>query len=374
MSGLYLHIPFCKQACTYCDFHFSTNTSFKAEVVNAIIQEIKSRSTNWVSKELSSIYFGGGTPSLLAESELAEILNSIGDCFDVSPEAEITFEANPDDINEKSLKVWKANGVNRLSIGIQSFSDEILQWMKRAHSAEEAMRSLEIALEYGFESSNVDLIYGIPSLSQTRWEDDIERVLNSGLKHLSAYSLTLEPKTLFAHQVEKGISLPPDDEKAKRQFTYLREAIRQKGWEHYEISNYCQPGYRAKHNSQYWQRIPYLGVGPSAHSFDGTVRRWNVASNHLYLKKISSNNQYWETEKLTKSDKINELIMLGLRVKEGVNLHSLKENEGIDLLARNGEYIASLLEKGQIKIADGYLQLTDEGQLYADKIASDLFV
>jgi oxygen-independent coproporphyrinogen-3 oxidase len=372
MSGIYIHIPYCKQACHYCDFHFSTNRNTQSDLVKAIITELINRKRELVEEPISSIYFGGGTPSLLTDRELDALLTATSRHFLWAEDIEITLEANPDDIQKDRLKFWKSAGVNRLSIGVQSFSDDHLKWMNRAHSAIEAKRAMDWSLDADFVTSSIDLIYGIPGLSFSDWVRDVKYVLQSGFKHLSAYQLTIEAKTVLAHQIAKGAPAPVDKQ-VSEQFVELMNLIREGAWNHYEISNYSKPGFEAKHNTNYWKRKPYLGLGPSAHSFDGVIRRWNVPNNHKYLSGILNKEVYWEEERLSRKDRINEFIMLGLRRNVGLDCNQLWQEEQFDLKSERVKELTSILNQGWAKWAEDTLILTQVGIHFADKIASDLF-
>lgn len=370
---LYLHIPFCKQACNYCDFHFSTNASLKSSVVSAICKEIILQKDYLIEKKLTSIYFGGGTPSLLSESELDQIFDTILNHFEVSKTAEITLEANPDDITISSLKNWKRAGINRLSIGIQTFDEEQLKFLNRAHNSNEAERCISLSRDAGFDSLSIDLIYAIHSKSNDIWKQNLEKTIQLSLPHVSAYCLTIEEKTVFGNQLNQKKLNPINDQLAAEQFELLVNTFEQNGLEQYEISNFARNGMYAKHNTSYWQGEPYLGVGPSAHSFNGKSRQWNIANNPKYLKFIEEGSVPFEIEILSKSDRVNELIMTGLRTKWGVNLNEiLKINPKFIELQKN--IIEAYITDGKLHSAAGKLLLTKEGRLYADGIASDLFL
>ncbi|MCB9246611.1 MAG: radical SAM family heme chaperone HemW [Flavobacteriales bacterium] len=374
MAGLYFHIPFCRKACTYCDFHFSTSTSKKSEIVAALADELSMRSGTWESRTLRTIYFGGGTPSLLEDGELAHLLDAAAKNFDLSQVVEITLEANPDDISADKIRSWKKLGINRLSIGIQSFDTSVLKWMNRIHTPEQAQKSIDLALDAGFTSSSIDLIYGFPALKDADWRNELNRVLSSGIRHISAYNLTVEEKTLLHNRIQKGIDPPLCDDDGTRQLNILQEALGIAGWEHYEISNACVPGFRSKHNSSYWSREPYLGIGPSAHSFNGVSRRWNVANNHLYLDALKNGACFWEEEELNRNDRINEMIMLGLRTSDGIRMDTLLETERCDLLELSAPEIDQMQKRGWIVLLDGTLKITGKGMAFADHIASSLFI
>lgn len=372
MSGIYIHIPFCKKACTYCDFHFSTTfEKYRTQLIDAICIEIKTRQTYVPSKQINTIYFGGGTPSLLNNEELSKILNQIHTVFTVNSSAEITLEANPDDINEQKLNEWQSHGINRLSIGVQSFRESDLRWMNRAHKIEDAHNALRSAKNKGFELS-LDLMYGIPNLSKSEWIKNIESALDYHPEHISAYCLTVEENTALYKQVKTGkVALSTNEEEAE-QFSILQHTLIKYGYEHYEISNFAKNQKYAKHNSNYWLGQPYLGLGPSAHSYNVNSRSWNIKNNSRYIQKINNNESVTETEVLSQTDIFNESLLIGLRTKWGVNLTQLQE----ELVIRS-EFQAQLnniLGENKAYISENHLILTNEGKAYADAIAAQLFI
>lgn len=377
MSGLYLHVPFCKQACHYCNFHFSTSLKYKGEMTQAIVQELLLRKDYLEDKHLSSVYFGGGTPSLLNEEELSALFAMINQCFVVDANAEVTLEANPDDITEENLARWQSLPINRLSIGIQSFADSDLAYMNRAHNAEEARRCIALAQSFGFNNLTVDLIYGTPTMSDLTWEKNVRTLIEAKVPHLSCYALTVEPKTALAHQIKTGKSPEVEEEKAARQFEMLMGWLEEAGYEHYEISNFALPGHRAVHNSNYWRAHHYLGVGPSAHSFNGHSRQWNVANNAKYLQAIAawregveiSTADLFEKEILSPADQYNEYILTGLRTSWGVSTAKMEEPFKTFFTTNIHQYIDSKL----ISVEKDVFILTKEGRLLADRISSDLF-
>lgn len=366
---LYLHIPFCKQACHYCDFHFSTSLVHKSELVKALAKEIEIQKDFIEDQHLSTIYFGGGTPSLLDPAELSLIFETINRYFGIDPKAEITLEANPDDVNDNSLEIWKALGINRLSLGIQSFDEGQLRFLNRAHSAKHAEMCIEKSLEAGFEDFSIDLIYGIPSNSHEIWEKNLEKALSYSFTHLSAYCLTIEEKTVFGHRLKKKNMKPIDEDFAAEQFEILLRETRKGEIEQYEISNFARNGQYARHNTSYWKEEPYLGIGPSAHSFDGKNRQWNLSNNALYIKSIHQGKVPFETEFLSKKDIANEQIMTGLRTKWGLDLTKIA-----DFIDQDFKRTVSIYrEDGFLIQKDNQLTLTEKGKLIADGIASDLF-
>jgi oxygen-independent coproporphyrinogen-3 oxidase len=373
MAGIYLHIPFCKQACHYCNFHFSTSLRAKSAMTAAIIQEIEWQKDYLQGASLQSIYFGGGTPSLLDVAELQQIIAAIYRFHPVDDDAEITLEANPDDLNiEKLHGLRQDTPINRLSIGIQSFSEKDLQWMHRAHSAAEARNCIDLALQVGFKDLSIDLIYGAPTTSDQDWAQNVAIALGFQVPHLSCYSLTVEDGTALGAWVKKGQQAPMDEEKAARQFEILQLATEKAGYEHYEISNFALPGRYARHNSSYWLGKPYLGLGPAAHSYNGHVRQWNIANNALYLKAIEEHRIPFEQEILTPTQRYNEYIMTTLRTVWGTETAKM-EHLGPQYLEHFQHTIVEYIDKGWIEVLPGKFRLSKAGKLLADRIASELF-
>lgn len=376
MPGIYIHIPFCRQACHYCNFHFSTSVKQKVLFIEALIKEIAitpSLTNNAEPEIISTIYFGGGTPSILTIDALKNIFNALQKRFVFADDTEITLEANPDDITDIKLKAWKQLGINRFSIGIQSFLDEELKWMNRAHTANESLICIDKIKAAGFTNFSVDLIYGSPLLSDYNWQNHIQTVIEKNVPHLSCYALTVEPKTALDKMIALHKKAPVDAEKQANQFLLLMEWMNAAGYEHYEISNFAKPGFRSKHNSNYWSGSTYYGFGPSAHSFTGTNRRWNIANNALYIQSLQKQIIPFEEEILTATQQLNEYIMTSLRTIEGINLTHLKENFGAgayeNIITACSKYKAS----GKIFTDNTVVQLTNEGKLFADGIAADLF-
>ncbi len=380
MAGIYLHIPFCKQACHYCNFHFSTSLRLKKNLLSALKKEVMGRQ-GYLDPHapIESIYLGGGTPSLLTEAELADLFELLFDTFRVAPDAEITLEANPDDLSPQKVAALRRSPVNRLSIGLQSFSDEDLHFFNRAHTAAESHACLERVLAAGFEDLTVDLIYGAPTTSDARWKANVEAVLTHGIRHLSCYALTVEPRTALAYQIEKGRTPPPDEEQVARQFEWLVERMEQAGYEHYEISNFARPGHRARHNSNYWLGRPYLGLGPSAHSFDGLSRQWNLANNARYIRALESGRPWdqlegvvWEREMLGADQRYNEYVLTRLRTAWGCAQGEL-EQLGTRYWQHFHTEALPFLRRGQITEQEGIYRLSRAGMLLADHIAAALF-
>jgi len=369
MPGIYLHIPFCRKACTYCDFHFSTSTQSKERVLNAMLLELEQRAVE-LKGTVETIYFGGGTPSLLEPAEIARFMQDIRARLAVAADAEVTLEANPDDITLERLAAWKELGITRLSLGTQSFREERLRFMGRAHTADQALRSIELIAKAGFASWTIDLIYGLPQMTLAEWDEQLSIALDHGMPHLSAYCLTVEAKTALAHQVAKGVVHMPEDADQSAQLDRLMERMEQAGLVHYEISNFGLPGHFSRHNTSYWEGVHYLGIGPSAHSYDGGTRRWNVANNLRYASALEAGGPFWESETLTPAQRTNELLLTGLRTIAGVPLHKLE----MDALALNRSRYERHVANGLLVVQNGRLVLTKAGRHFADRIASDLFV
>ena len=375
---LYIHIPFCRQACHYCDFHFSTNLSRKSVLVDALCAEIIQQKDYLPTTELSTIYLGGGTPSLLTESELRQIFDTIHAHFTVSPDAdgepaEITLEANPDDLTLEKLTLLRRY-VNRLSIGIQTFNEATLRWMNRAHTATEAQTCVWLAREAGFDNLSVDLIYGIPNRSELLWQADLQKVLALNVPHLSAYALTIEPNTAFGRWEKIGKLPPADEELAAQQFEELTKALTTANYEHYEISNFARSGQYARHNTAYWQRRPYLGIGPSAHSYNGHSRQYNIASNARYIAEIGRGALPATVEELTTADQVNEYLLTGLRTQWGCSVAELDALTGASFVQRQARELTALYASGWLVCNDDRLRLTEGGKLFADRVAAALFV
>ncbi len=373
MAGLYLHIPFCKQACHYCDFHFSTVLHQRGEVIQAIQQELTWQRDYLQGEELQSIYFGGGTPSLLTEAELDGIFNTIYKHYKVSAKPEITLEANPDDLDLYRLNLFRESPVNRLSIGIQSFREQDLKLMNRAHTMEEASACLRLAKEVGFEQLTADLIYGMPEMNDADWVANLDALLAFRLPHFSAYALTVEPRTALHHHVKQGKVVPATDADQQRQFDLLIDIAAAHGYEHYEISNFAQPQQRAVHNSNYWRGAPYLGIGPSAHSFNGVSRQWNVANNAKYAKMIKQGEVPFTRELLRIEDRFNERLLTQLRTTEGVDLAALEQDFGQAMLDALQNALREV-DRSWYELHPAQLRLTRAGKHFADRIASDLFI
>jgi len=372
MSGIYLHIPFCKQACHYCNFHFSTNLKRKEELIKSLCTELIIRKRE-LNQPLQTIYFGGGTPSLLSEQELKQIFNTIHKHYIVVEDAEITLEANPDDLSSNLIVQLHDSQINRLSIGVQSFFAEDLLLMNRAHSAKEALECIQLAKKY-FKNISIDLIYGIPGLTIDRWKENLEITLSLDIPHISCYALTVEPKTALKKFIEQGKVAPVNDEETRSHYELMIDTLENAGYINYEFSNFGKPGYFSQNNTGYWKGKPYLGIGPSAHSFDGNKRSWNISNNIKYIKSINEGNIPLEFEVLSVTDKYNEYIMTGLRTMWGVSLVKVENDFGKRYRDYLLEQVEKHVENQLLYIEDDILKITKKGKFLGDGIASDLFL
>ena len=376
MPGIYIHIPFCKQACHYCNFHFSTSLKQKGAFIDALVKETTltdALSNGELPEIITTLYFGGGTPSILTIEDLKIIFEVLQKRFVFASDIEITLEANPDDITDLKLQQWKQMGINRFSVGIQSFLDKELEWMNRAHTAAESLVCIDKIKTAGFTNFSVDLIYGSPLLSDDDWKKNVQTVIEKNIPHVSCYALTVEAKTALDKMIALNKKAPVDAEKQASQFLLLMDWMAAAGYEHYEISNFAKPGFRSKHNSSYWSGQKYYGFGPSAHSFDGKKRRWNIANNALYIQSLQKNKIPFEEEVLTETQQLNEYIMTALRTVEGISTKYIStkfgEQESFNVIAASRKYEST----GKLKIENGQIILTKEGKLFADGIAADLF-
>jgi len=369
LAGVYIHIPFCKQACTYCNFHFSTSLRRKNELVAALLSEIELRKPYLGKESIETIYFGGGTPSLLDMHDLETLVQKIFSTFTAISGVEITIESNPDDITEAKLMEWKEAGITRLSVGVQSFFEEDLRWMNRAHTAEEALQSLNKAMKY-FDNITIDLIYGMPTLTKEKWKFNVDTSIALGIRHLSCYALTVEPKTPLEKMIRTHQVPNVNSDHQSEQFVLLMQWMNDAGYEHYEISNFAKPGFRSRHNSSYWQGKKYIGIGPSAHSFDKVSRQWNVSNNHIYIDSLKKGIVPCEEEILTPVQKLNEYIMTSLRTIEGLDLTRMPDATLVQELEIASE---KFMERGLMINDNKHLRLTQNGKLVADGIAAELF-
>ncbi len=372
MAGIYIHIPFCKKACHYCNFHFSTSAKFINQMVQSICIEAELR-RNYINTSIATIYFGGGTPSLLQTEDLKLMMEKMSKLFLINDDAEITLEANPDDITKEKLAQWLSAGINRLSIGVQSFFEEDLRWMNRAHNAQQALQSITLAHQEGFKNITIDLMFGTPTLSDEGWKQNIHQALALNIPHLSCYALTVEPKTALQKMIQQHTKQNIDAEKQSRHFELLMQWLNTAGYEHYEISNYAKPGHRSKHNTGYWLGKTYMGLGPSAHSFNGCSRQWNIANNVSYLKNIQERRVPFEVEPLTQTQQLNEYIMTSLRTMEGLSLEEISKHWNKKEAEKIFHDADQWLKSENMIFCNNHLILTNKGKLFADGIASDLF-
>ncbi|MFN8275427.1 MAG: radical SAM family heme chaperone HemW [Flavobacteriaceae bacterium] len=373
MSGIYIHIPFCKQACHYCDFHFSTTLKKKDEMIQALAREIELRKSELNGQTVETIYFGGGTPSILTPDDIRFLMDTVAQHYPISENPEITLEANPDDLSQETLVAYKSIGINRLSIGVQSFFEDDLQLMNRAHSAAESLACLQMARAL-FDNITIDLIYGIPGLTLEKWQKNVQIALSLDIPHISSYALTVEPKTALHKMVSSGKVAQPSDQEASEHFLYLTDTLQAAGYIHYEVSNFAREGYFSKNNSAYWLGKTYLGIGPSAHSYNGHERSWNIANNSLYLNAMMQGNLPSESETLTFEDRYNEAVMTGLRTIWGVSLARIEAEFGHQTLGHLQLHAQKYLDNGWLEINNEHLITTRVGKFMADGIASDLFL
>lgn len=374
MAGIYLHIPFCKQACHYCDFHFSTSLSLKEKMVNAIICELKTQHAYLSGEPINTVYFGGGTPSLLSKKELGSLLAVVYEVFNISDNPEITLEANPDDLSFEKLKTLKSLGINRLSVGIQSFHEPHLNFLNRVHTSKEALNCINNARLVGFKNISIDLIYGLPSENHDIWMNDLDTAIKLNVEHISAYCLTIEEKTVFGNWLKKEKISPVGDDFSAHQFESMINILQKSGFEQYEVSNFSKPEVHSQHNSNYWHDVSYLGVGPGAHSFNGKIRQFNISNNPNYVKAINNGEIPYTIDELSINDLINERILLSLRTKWGLNTSLLKNHYSYDLLKEKYEYIMQLKENGLANVNEGVIVLNTKGKLLADHISAELFI
>lgn len=372
MAGIYIHIPFCRQACHYCDFHFSTSMNKKQEMIMAIAKEISIRKNEFAGQTVETIYFGGGTPSVLTNQEIEFLINTVLENYTVSNNPEITLEANPDDLSINRITELANSRINRLSIGIQSFFEGDLKMMNRAHNVRQATECLTEAVKY-FDNISIDLIYGVPGMTNERWLQNVDKALSFGVPHISSYALTVEPKTALHNFVQKGIIAQPSDEVAHEHFMLLTEKLQENGFVHYELSNFGKEGYFSRNNTAYWLGKKYLGIGPSAHSYDGISRSWNIANNALYLKAIENNKLPAEKEKLTIADRYNEYVMTGLRTIWGVSITRVEQEFGLLYKKHLLTEAANFISNDLLSLQDNILKTTPKGKFLADGLASDLF-
>jgi oxygen-independent coproporphyrinogen-3 oxidase len=373
MSGIYIHIPFCKQACHYCDFHFSTSMNRKEEMVLALAKEIQMRKNEFQNETIETIYFGGGTPSVLTSDEINFLIDSVYENYEVDVNPEITLEANPDDLSGQRILELSKSKINRLSIGIQSFFEDDLKMMNRAHNSAEAQKCLEEATKY-FDNISLDLIYGVPGMSNEKWKQNIEKALSFGVSHISSYALTVEPKTAMSKMIQTGKMEAPKDDVAQEHFMILLDTLESNGFIHYELSNFGKQNYFSKNNSAYWLGKKYMGVGPSAHGYNGISRSWNVSNNIIYLKSIQEEKLPNEIEVLSVTDRYNEYVMTGLRTIWGVSLDRIEAEFGRTYSDYLHKQAQKFIDDKLLFIENGLLKPTKKGKFLTDGIASDLFI
>jgi len=375
MAGIYLHIPYCKQKCSYCNFHFSTNLINKNSMVEAMIKELELRKNELINQTVETIYFGGGTPTLLTISEIKSLLEKIKQLFKVENEVEITLEANPDDLNEVFLTEIYDLGINRLSIGIQSFFEEDLKLMNRIHSSKEAENCVILAQKVGFKNISIDLIYGIQTSNFENWKINVQKAIDLNVSHISSYALTIEEKTELYSKIKAGKIASINEDEQFIQFDYLQKTLLKNGFNHYEISNFGKENFYSKHNTSYWKGKTYLGIGASAHSFDGIkTRKWNVSNNSMYLKKIQNDENAFESEILSENEQFNELIMIGLRTEFGINLSILESKFPESIQQQFKKKLENLKHFNYFEIEKNHLLLKKEFWFLSDGIASDFFL
>jgi oxygen-independent coproporphyrinogen III oxidase len=372
--GLYIHIPYCRKACTYCDFYFSTNPTSMPAFVAALQHEMKCYHIQWPG-EIRTIYFGGGTPSQMADHDLAGILAHVRSLWVIAPDVEITLEANPEDISAQRLANWLEMGINRLSIGIQSFDDQVLQWMNRTHTSKQAIAAVQEAKQAGFVNISVDFIYWVPAIGILPWEENVAAFIDLAVPHCAAYALTVEPKTHLQFLVNQNKVVLPSEEDFTYQFDYLSDAMEGAGFEHYELSNFAKPGWRSRHNTSYWQGIPYLGLGPSAHSFNGESRCSNVANIWQYVDCLAAGlAPVAAREELSPSDHQNEYILTRLRTSDGIDRLAWQNQFGFDFWNSHAVYLQSLHENGYANYNDQELRLTNAGRRIFNSVITPLLV
>ncbi|MEE3037410.1 MAG: radical SAM family heme chaperone HemW [Bacteroidota bacterium] len=373
MGGIYIHVPFCKQQCHYCDFHFSTSLKNKNALLVALVSEIRLRKSFFDNTKIHTIYLGGGTPSLLSADEVNKLYYHLNANFDLSEVVEMTIEANPDDLTEKKIKSYKNTPINRFSIGVQSFHNKDLRYMNRAHDASQAESCIKAIQNAGWDNISIDLIYGLPTLPNDKWLENLVQVVELGIPHLSAYALTVEDKTPLHYAIKTGQQAPLDEKRCNQQFQTLMNFLPNRGWKQYELSNFSKPRFESKHNSSYWQQKTYLGLGPSAHSFDGKSRMWNIANNVKYIQSINKDQLNFKQEYLSETDHYNEYVLTSLRTHGGADFNYLKTHFSsffCDLFLKN---IEKWIKNNKIEQKNNYYILTEEGKLLADLVTSDVF-
>lgn len=374
MAGIYIHVPFCTQACYYCDFHFSTSLKLKQRVISAMKKEIVQQKKYLDNLEVKTIYFGGGTPSLIESDAIDDIYSTVQHNFILSDVIELTIEANPEDITESLVSSWEKIGINRVSLGIQAFKDQHLKYMNRVHNSNQALHALELLSKSKIKNLNIDLIYGFPNLSDFDWEASLDVILKFEPQHISCYSLTVEKQTPLFQFINKGTYSKLNPEQANRQFLIARKKLINAGYSHYEISNFSKDGCFSLHNTNYWNKTHYLGIGPSAHSFNGTTRQWNINNNFKYCNAVENNMQHYEVEKLNRNNIINEYILTMLRTSRGIKQDWISSKMTESEYQKFNKQIEKFIDLGLIQKNDNSLSCTESGMLIIDSISSDLFL
>lgn len=374
MNGIYIHVPFCISKCAYCNFFSLASESKMNDYVETLKKEIIFRKDYLGGETVKTIYFGGGTPSLLPTKSIEEIINLIRKNFNIDDNPEITLEANPDTINKGKMSLLKQMGVNRISVGIQSFFDDDLQYLGRRHDSRHALQVMEDLKNVNFDKITLDLIYGIPTLTEEKWNKNLDTFFSTGISHLSAYALTVEPKTILGHKIKNGDLQDINEDNTIRHYEILIEKTKEQGFEHYEISNFAKENCRSQHNSIYWTDEKYLGLGPSAHSYDKTSRQWNVSNLTEYIKLAGNSDNCFEKEILSKEDKYNEYVMTSLRTSWGCDINKIESDYGISYKNHFLKNIKKYLDSQVMQENNTSFILTDEGMLFADGIASNLFL
>lgn len=372
MAGIYIHVPFCRQACRYCDFYFTVSLKYRDAYVDALLRELVNRADEVSGSLISTVYLGGGTPSVLSHRHIEKIMTRVAELYEIDTAAEVTIEANPDDLDDARLKILKTTGINRLSIGVQSFHSTHLERMRRSHLAEEAVDAIQRTAAHGFDNINIDLIYGLPGLKNTEWQQDLYTTMDLPVQHISAYHLTYEPGTVFNHWKKKGKIRELPEEKSIEQYNMLREITSTHGFEHYEISNFALPGFRSKHNSSYWSGTPYVGFGPSAHSFNGKERRWNLASLKAYIENSTPGLSGFEKEVLTSRDRYHDYLITALRTKEGADLGMIRDQFGKLVADQLTVKVLPFTASGEIEMEGDELRMTPQGWLRSDLVLQAL--
>lgn len=374
MAGIYLHIPFCKTRCIYCDFYSTTRSELADQYIDALCEELTQRTDYLQGEPGRTVYFGGGTPSQLSEKHFRKVFHTIEHTYGLEQAAEITLEANPDDLTEDYINMLSTLPFNRISMGIQTFHEDTLRLLHRRHTAKQAIRAVESCRKAGFQNISIDLIYGLPDENDLRWEQDLQQAIQLQVEHISAYHLTYEEGTPLYAMLHQCRVQEVDEESSLRFFTILMNKLKAAGYEHYEISNFCKPGFHSRHNTSYWQGIPYLGCGPSAHSFNGTSRQWNVASLTNYLEGISKGNRIYEIEQLDCTTRYNEYVLTALRTSQGIYLPLLQQTFGTEISQYCLQTATRFLQNGQLEIQQNHLRLTRTGIFISDGIMSELML